>query len=266
MHIHKYTSTKEIINNFMRNTAYNEYINFGDMAYWIYEAMELIGYPLQYIPKVIGVGKDESYELSSYRVELPCDFHKLMAISVNGAMASPASSSFHHLLDGDCCGFDSSSYPSEEFYDNFGNIFSPNSLPLNSRVPSVPVSFTLNNNYITFNVKEGNVCMAYWAFPLDEEGFPLIPDDVKYKRACSNYLQYRIDYIMWRQDLIADKVYAESKQEWEWGIASASSHIKMPDLNQMEMLRTMSTKMIVRTNEFKTAFSQLNVSGYRGRY
>lgn len=266
MLIANYTSSKEVVNNFFRNTAYNDLYNYADGAYWIYEAMELIGFPLQYIPKVIGVNGDESYNLTDYRIELPADFHRLIAISVDGVLAIPSQSLFHHLLDGSCCGFNDESLPQDNFYDNFGNIFSPQALPLNTRVASNSPSFSINNNYITFDVKEGKICMAYNAFPLDEEGFPLVPDDVKYKRACSSYLQMKIDYILWRQDIIADKVYMKSEEDWKWNVASASSHLKMPDVNQMEGLRRQLTKMIVRNEDFRTAFSDVSSRGHRGRY
>lgn len=298
MLIAKYTSSREIINNFFRNTAYNDLFNIADGAFWIYEAMELIGHPLQYIPKVIGHKEDPTYDLSGdstitavpatithpptphthvtaysagtsighYRVELPDDFHKLIAVSVDGVLALPTQNMYHHLLDGSCCGYEADTLPMENFYDNFGNTFSPQALPLNRRVVSNPPQFSINNNYMTFDIKEGKVCMAYWAFPIDEEGFPLIPDDVKYKRAISSYLQLKIDYILWRQDTLTDKVYLKSEEDWRWNVASASSHLKMPDVNQMESLRRQLTKMIVRTEDFRTAFSNVNTRGHRGRY
>ena len=69
MHIAKYTSTKEVINDFFRNTAYNEYVNLADMAYWTFEAMELIGNPMQYIPKVIGHVADSDYDLKDQKLK-----------------------------------------------------------------------------------------------------------------------------------------------------------------------------------------------------
>jgi len=309
MLIAKYTSCKETINNFFRNTAYNDLFNLGDAAYWVYEAMELIGHPLQYIPKIIGhknggecCDGDPCYDLSGgsnvvatttpapgaphpstphthlttysssstnmshYRVELPGDFHRLIAVAVDGVMAVPSQNTFHHMLDGSCCGFDSEALPMENFYDNFGNTFSPQALPLNTRIVANAPQFTINNNYMTFNIKEGKVCMAYWAFPLDCEGFPLVPDDVKYKRAIASYIQLKMDYILWRQDMLTDKVYLKSEEDWKWNVASASSHLKMPDVNQMESLRRQLTKMIVRTEDFRTGFSTMNTRGHRGRY
>lgn len=266
MQIAKYVSSKETINNFFRNTGVSDRINYGDAAYWIYECMELIGTPLQYIPKVIGHNGDKSYDLESYRLELPADFHKLIAVSIDGILALPSQNLFHQMLDGSCCGYDTDNLPSSNFYDNFGNVFSPQALPFNTRQLSTPPTFTLNSNYITFDVKDGKVCMAYMAFPLDEEGFPLIPDNVKYKRAVAQYIQWKYDYIQWRQKLLPNEVYMESKQEYEWAIASARAEMLMPDLTQMESLRRSLTKMVVRTEDFQTAFSTMNSKGFRGRY
>ena len=267
MLIANYTSSKEIINNFFRNTAYNDLFNLGDGAYWIYECMELIGAPLQYIPKVIGLNGDPAYDLQDYRIELPEDFHKLIAVAIDGVLAVPSQNLFHHMLDGSCCDYNlDQSARMDNFYDNFGNIFSPQALPLNTRIVANPPTFTINNNYLTFDIKEGKVCMAYYAFPLDDEGFPLVPDDVKYKRACSSYLQLKMDYILWRQGMLSDKVYMKSEEDWKWDVASASSHIKMPDVNQAESLRRQLTKMVVRNEDFRTAFSTINTRGFRGRY
>lgn len=266
MQITSYTSSKEIINNFYRNTQYSESINYSDMAYWIYECLELIRIPLQYIPKITGVNGEEEYNLTDYRIKLPSDFHKLVAITVDGYMCVPSTDLFHASLDGSCCDNQGRISGIETFYDNFGNTYSPQALPFTIKNANKPPTFSLNNSYVTFDVKEGKVCMAYFAFPLDEEGYPLIPDDVKYKMACSSYLQYKMDYIMWRGDLINNNVYLESKNQMEWDLASCINKFKMPDELQMESLRQQMTKMVVRTEDFQTAFKTLNSRGAKGRY
>jgi hypothetical protein len=58
----------------------------------------------------------------------------------------------------------------------------------------------------------------------------------------------------------------KSEEDWRWNVASAASHIKMPDVAQMESLRRQMTKMIVRTEDFRTGFSAVNSRGHRGRY
>lgn len=266
MLVTQYTSSKEIINNFFRNTNISERVNYGDMAFWIFECMGLINHPLQYIPRLVGHLGEEEYALQDYKIKLPVDFHKLSLVAINNTLAIPATDGFHYLMDGNCCDIATATASSYNFTDNFGNTFSPNALPINTNIIDKPYTFHINDNYITFNVNEGNVCMAYLAFPLDEEGFPMIPDDVKYKRACSSYLQYKTDYILWRNDLLNNNVYLESKQEWEWAVASAAAELKMPDQNQMETFKNSMLKMVVRTDEFQSAFRGINYKGFKNRY
>lgn len=266
MQIDKYTSSKEIINNLFRDTGSSDVVNNSDIAYWIYECMELINHPLTYIPKIVGYKGEEEYELENYKIELPSDFHKLIAVAIDGVIAMPAQNMFHLVQDGNCCGWDESSFPADIFYDNFGNTFSPQALPLNRYHPERPVTFTISDHHITFDAKEGKVCMVYWAFPVDTEGFPFIPDDVKYKRACTKYVQFKSDYILWRQDLLSEAKFRFSEDEKDWAIASCQSHLKMPDVTQMEGIRRQLTKMIVRNDDFKTAFNFINNKGVRGRY
>jgi hypothetical protein len=266
MYIDKYTSTKEIINNLYRDIGKTDSLNIGDIAYWIYECMELINHPMVYIPKAMGVNGDEDYDFESYRISLPADFHKLIAVSVDGVMAIPSQNSLHHFMDGECCDWQTGNYPEERFYDNFGNVFSPTALPINNTKVSSGVTFTISNHHITFNQKEGQACLAYYAFPIDKEGFPLIPDDVKYKRACTKYIQWKHDYILWRQDLLNNNVFLKSEEEKDWAIGACQNHLKMPDVNKMESIRRTMTKMIIRTEDFKNAFSTMNTQGYLNRF
>ena len=262
MTIDKYTSIKSIVSRVYGDTGYQFEIPHEDLILWTVEAMELIGYPLTYVPKIIGYKQDEDYNFTSYRVPLPCDFHKLQAIVVDGYPAYYRASTMHHLLDGKCCGFDGVDSSIEDlFFNNFDPAapYSPQASPIGGNVSSTNViTFDINDSYITFSVQKGKACMAYWAFPLDEEGFPLIPDDAKYKRAVQDYLIYKVDYRLWRQDLITDKVFKQSEANWLWSIASVGGHLKMPSLEQMELLKNSLTRLIPRFHAYQSFFRDLS--------
>lgn len=270
MLITNYTSIKEIVLNYYRNTGSDRDVNLDDIAYWTYEVFEKIGYPMTYIPKVYGHKENPDWDFDEYKVKLPDDFHTLRALSVDGKVAIPTSNSFHDLLDGACCGWDNLTLPQsiETYYDNFGNTFSPSSPPLTkpSKMGLEPVTFSINNSYITFNVENGKACMAYWAFPVDNEGLPLIPDIHVFKNAVAMYIQERIDYKFWRKGVITDKVYMESKKERNWAIAQAHSTLYMPDLHQMESLKNQLIKMVVRKDDYMQGFRSASKQGHRGRY
>ena len=264
MLVHKYTSIKSIVERVYADTGFQFEIPHDDLILWTVEVMDLIGYPLTYVPKIIGHKQDTDYDFTNYRIPLPCDFHKLQAIAVDGYPTYYRSNQFHHLLDGKCCGFDSIA---EDIMDEFTTIagtYSPQAGTTN--VPTSDnsqVSFDINDSYVTFNVKSGKAGMAYWAFPVDKDGFPEIPDDTKYKRAVQNYLIHKIDYRLWRQGFIDEKIYRESEAQWLWAIGSATNHLKMPSLEQMELLKNSLTTLIPKFHSYQTFFRDLSTQKNR---
>lgn len=263
MTIDKYTSIRSILERVYADTGYQFEIPHDDLILWTVECMDLIGYPLTYIPKIVGINNNTDYDFSNYRVPLPCDFHKLQAIAVNGVPAEYRTNSFHNLLDGKCCGFNN---VSPSIYDQFTTVagsFSPQEGVLSPSTYTQIVTFDINDNYITFNIQTGKACIAYWAFPVDDDGFPIIPDDTKYKRAVQNYLIYKVDYRLWRQGFIEDKVYKESQLNWEWSIKSATNHLKMPSVDQMETLKNSLITLIPKFNSYRNFFHDLSIKSSR---
>lgn len=257
MIIHRYTSIKPILERVYADTGYQFEIPHDDLILWTVEAIELIGYPLSYVPKIIGYKNDPAYDFTSYRVPLPCDFHRLQSIAVNGYPAYYRSSSFHYLLDGACCGLDSLTSDQQDLFITEAGEFSPQALPLNTDSGSSIITFDINDNYITFNIESGKACVAYSALPIDEDGFPIIPDDAKYRRAVQDYLIHKIDYRLWRQGFIDEKVFKQSERNWLWSIGSASSHLKMPSIEQMELLKNSLTRLIPRFHSYQNFFRDL---------
>lgn len=256
--------------NLYRNTGSDRELNIDDLAYWSYEALEGLGYPLMYVPKVYGHKENPDWEFDAYKVKLPTDFHKLRMLSVDGVAAIPASNAYHELLDGSCCGWDAPANggATESYFDNFGNQFSPSAPPLTqpTRTGLETLTFSINNSYITFNVESGTACMAYYAFPIDDEGFPMIPDTPEVKQAVAHYLQERIDYRLWRNGILSGEVYKESRRERGFYMAQAYSQLRVPDEHQMEVMKNMMTKLLVRKDDYLSAFRNLNKQGSRGRY
>lgn len=262
MTIDKYTSIKSIVERVYGDTGYQFEIPHEDLILWTVEAMDLIGFPLTYVPKVMGYKQNPNYEFDKFRIPLPCDFHKLQTIVVNGYPAYFRSNSFHHMLDGKCCGFDGLSSDVEDlFYNAFDPslVYSPQAQPI-TNIPTKAnnlTTFDINDSWITFNIEKGKACMAYWAFPIDDEGFPLIPDDTKYKRAIYSYLIYKVDYRLWRQGFIDERVYRESENQWMWAVSSASAHLKTPNVEQMELLKNSLTRLIPRFHAYQNFFQDL---------
>lgn len=253
MKVHKYTSCAEVINKVYRDTGIQYQINQEDLIQWIYEVLGLLGTTVNLIPKMKSPNDDDSYNFENHRVELPCDFYKLRAISVNGWSITPSTYGFHNFID-DTCALNSST-GLEIFTDNFGNTYGTVAGPLGGN-PST--TFEINNNYITFNSRSGSCYIAYWAFPIDKNGLPLVPDEVKVLEAITRYLIMKLDYIGWRTNQISRDLYEDSKREYEWYIGSASNHLKFPDEGQMENLKNQMIKLKPNHQQYQDFFGSIS--------
>lgn len=267
MEIPKLVSSKECVERFYTDTGIQEFVNPDDIKVWAVEVFDLIGYPLQYIPKVIGHKQDPAYEFDNFRVPLPCDFVAFVpgGLAVNGNPVRWATSAFHHLLSGDCCDIDTLNQTHiDVFIDNFGSEFSPQATA-NTAEPTVfqDVTFTVVDGYIVFNIKKGKVCMAYYAYPVDNEGYIMIPDIAQYKRAVTDYLIWKNDYIMWRQGSIPPNVYVESRDNKNWSIAAAASKLKVPSDAQTESMKNSLIRLIPRFNSRTHFYNNLGLQESR---
>ena len=250
-----FISFREILEKVYADNGYSYELPIADAVTWMSDCMELIGHPDQYEIKITGHKEYTPFDISNYRAELPCGFHRLKQIAIDGFPAFPSNHSFHQLMDGDCCGLDDiSAILGDTFVDNFNNEFNT---ALGTRFRSEPVTYSLNNDFITLSAKEGKVCMSYWSILLDDEGYPMVPNDVSYVQAVTWYLTKKLDYISWRKGEISDKVFAKSEQEYEWYVAQASSRAKMPDVDKMENLKRQLLRLKPNPDHYNGFFKYL---------
>ena len=251
-------SSKIVAEHFYASTGIQNEITEDDLKLWIGEVYDLIGTKGQFIKKIIGSKQDTRYEFDNYTVPLPCDFASLIpgGVIVNGQSVHWDQNSFHYLKDGDCCdlGF-LNSHIIEEFTDQFGNQFSPQVGTVDGGNDLRDVTFQIQQEAFTFNIKKGKACVAYWAYPFDNEGWIMIPNTAKYIRAVTDYVIWKYDYIQWRQQVIPRDVYMVSEENKRWGIASAANEIKMMDGDQMELMKNLITRLLPKFNEYNHRFS-----------
>jgi len=246
--IYNYTSSKEIIERVYRDSGRQDVIDYDSCINWIYELMELIGAPAQYIPKFLDKTEDDTYSYSTFKIKLPCDFHSLIFTTVNGYAQVP-STPLNSYLDKNFCSDNSSIIT---YTDNFGNKFSP---IVGNNPNGYTDYFSINGGYITYNIKSGDASIMYYAFPIDDKGFPLIPDVEKYKIALTKFIIMKLDYIGWRTGAISREVFQHSERESNWYIGSIASHLKIPDVQQMESIKNGLMRLKPNINEFNKFFS-----------
>jgi len=269
----KYISLKAIISDLYGDLALQESDNLEDFVRWTVDALNLVGHPLQYKRRVTGFGDNENLKITDYKAPLPCNLYKIEQISVNGHIARYSSNSFHHLLGGECCGLDptearfstaTNTPVSGGFYiDGFGNEFVSGYF---NTLPSCGITYDVNNDCLTLSVKEGEVCIAYLEFPFDDEGYPLIPDNVSYLEAVKKYITLKMDYRNWRKEPSSQGkrlLYEESKTEWAWYVGQAANKAKSLSVDQMESLKNSLLRTYKSYNHHATGFKYLGAQQRR---
>jgi len=251
----KYISVKRIIEKVYSDNSYSFELPISDLIEWIADVLDLIDYPDQYEKKITGYKDYPPFDIKDWKAPLPCNFHQLLQIAVDGYPAYPANHNFHHLMSGDCCGIDDlGQVKGDSFTDNFGNVFQTS---LGTRYNSDPITYTLNNDWITLSNQKGRVCMSYLAFPTDDDGFPLIPDDVSYKECVKWYLTHKLDWIEFRKGSISREIYNISEQKYLWFLGSASTSAKIPGLDKMENIKNQMLRMAPKVNSYASFFKDL---------
>ena len=292
----KYISLKAIMEQVYADNGYQFELPWIDCMQWAEEALNLIGHPRQYIRKVTGHKDNPDLDIKDYRAHLPCDFYSLEQVAVNGMPAEYSGNTFHHLLDGACCGIEGYTTLSTEIKErNWGNLVkvtdTDGTVSYEQRdegemdnlnlgysglmtfdmtesmySENLPITFDINNNHISLSEKEGQVCMAYLAIPTDEEGLPLIPEDTSYQLAVKKYLTMKIDYIGWRKGEIRSDIFQHSEQEWQWYVGQAGNKAKMPNIDQIEAIKNQVMRLLPRVNHHETFFRSLDAPELRKNF
>ena len=229
----KYISCYRIFEKVHQDYGFKDKLNWITALEWIGDAIDRVGTGFALIDKVTGMDPlTPTIKIENYRGELPCDCHEVISCR-------------------EYCYKIPMRYSSDTYHRN----------PYNDRSPDFTsnsdLTYILNNNYIFTSFDIGEVEMAYKAFPVDEKGFPLIPDDHKFIRAVTAYVAEKIAFNLWTRGELADKVYMEIKQERLWAIPAARTKADMLSLDQMETFKNSLLRTIPKTNEWNAGWLYL---------
>jgi hypothetical protein len=106
---------------------------------------------------------------------------------------------------------------------------------INTPFTSSMDEITITNGQVFTNFSDGDIYMQYYAFPVDEEGIPEIPDVIEIEKACEWYIKYQMILNWWFVDDLKDSnnKWAKAEMEYEKWMAEARTYLKTPSFAQM---------------------------------
>jgi hypothetical protein len=95
-------------------------------------------------------------------------------------------------------------------------------------------TFTIQNGHLYTNFPSGSVYVGYTAFPLDEEGYPLIPDNENIEKCIEYYIKTNILESLWvNTEADVERKLSYFKQEYKIHLAQAMYESKLPSFESM---------------------------------
>jgi len=201
-------------------------IEIGDIAYDTMDVLKLIGAPaiFQAQPTILSV--------SEYRTQIPCNLHKIISVS--------------------------------RFNNNF---FSPLVKDTSNRatnhgclakvgVNSVNVdTYEVKRGFIYFDFEEGDIELNFSAIAVDEDGYPMIPDNVSVIKAIEAAIKVSHYTVKFDMGDISERVLNKAEQEYAWYIGQAQTSLIMPDVDEMESIKNSLIRLTHNLNEHNTGFA-----------
>jgi hypothetical protein len=253
----KYIGIERIVEGVFRDFGWTHEVDWVDILEWTGEVMDLIAAPKQYIDKVTDGDKDCREHpcpvvIDCYRGKLPCDLVYIVSVRDYDTKEELRYSSdlFH------------SGHPN---YDKKLEELNPPRAPFDSplQVTGAAIksnlcdnmlTYTINDQHIFTNFEEGKVEIAYKAFPIDENGYPLIPDNVKYIQAVKHYIAEKMGQRLFIQGQMPGGIFQHLQRERDWYVGAATTAGLMPSIDEMESWKNQWLRLIPTINQHGTAF------------
>ena len=121
-------------------------------------------------------------------------------------------------------------------------------------------AFKTQGNFIFTTFKEGKLEIAYNAVPVDEEGYPMILDNEKYKNALCLFIKVDRFTKYFDTGKISQAVLQNTQQEYAWAAGQLSNELKMPSYSEMENISNAHNQLLQKTHEFEKSFETLGLS------
>ena len=273
--IYKYIKCESVIAKIMADLDISEKNQrITDIREWIFEAIEKIGAPMQYIQKQSGTENCPIFEIHDYQIPIPGDLIHLDNIAYaqqpkgNWQAMRTSTSSFpqpQKLFNPSIEGQhqqESSIVQEQEVHQ-----------PMQYKIPTSQSQFwTINGvkylkqqigdnrdqepcymikpGWIVTNKKYGFIKLAYKAMATDERGYPLIPDLQSYQEAIYWYVTMKLSFPKFLNGTLGGKsrsnanVYMYLQGQWNFYRNQAYAEAMMPTEGDMRSIKNEWNKLI----------------------
>lgn len=287
--IYKYIKCESVIAKIMADLDSSEVRQrIEDIREWIFEAIDKIGAPMQYIVRESGVDGTPIFKIEEYQIPLPPDLQVLdgVAYSMNEKGPWEPMSTSTGLFK---------SHQIAQYNEETTLPADPNNLaierqeckpehkPMQYKYPTTQSQFATVNGmkylngklhekpeyfikpgWIVTNMKKGYIKLQYKAIAMDERGYPLIPDLSSYQEAVYWYVVMKLNFSKYLKGKLGGRgvnnngaVYSYLQQQWNFYRNQAYAEAMMPTADDMQNIKRDWNKLIPDWDGDETFFKHI---------
>lgn len=260
-----YVSINMIKEKALRMFDFDNVLNNYEIAELLWEFIGRIGDPSILITKITdGVNGPKPIEIINYRGQLPDDMFEI----INGTVRDYESKS--KLIPSNNPFFLADITASVQVDDNLSEIGTSYNQDDTGEVTSqafdsalivsgnaLPIvnSYIIQNSEIITTMEIGYVEMSYKTFPLDDNGFPMIPDHPKLINAITWAILERTSMKLLAKNKITEKLYDRIEQKYLFAKSSAINALKLRTIPEMEAFKNRFVRLVPDFNQYGNNFT-----------
>lgn len=269
--IYNYTKCESVIAKVLADLDSNETRNrITDMREWIFEAVDKIGAPMQYIDNECVL------QIEDHQVPMPIDLHSLDAVAYSKrpkgpwVVMLPTTKAFkeppcrHH-------------HPEEPLMPRMittqGQMYTDNTTRYIDRMildkQLDPPEYFIKPGWMVINKPHGFVKLSYKSIAVDDRGYPLIPDLTSYQEAVYWYVVMKLSFPKFMRGNLSGKnskysakysqqSYFYIQQQWNFYRNQAYAEAMMPTAGDMKNIKHDWHKLIPDYDADEGFFENVN--------
>lgn len=125
-------------------------------------------------------------------------------------------------------------------------------------------AYKIQGNVLYTNIKECDLEIAYKSMPIDDDGYPLVLDNIYFLSALEAFIKKEVFGMYFDQSKINLNVLQMAQQDYAFRVAQLHSKIALPSVDEMQAISNMWNKMHLTTKDFYNGFETLtNIDTYK---
>lgn len=219
----RYTNVRTIMGRLLRHPLLKD-LNLETVLEYTTDFLRIVGVA------PIFFDKTQDIDIVDYRGLLPCDFYKIIQVRYINEK----------------CG-------TEKVNPAFR--YTTDSFHMSKRKPKYSdLTYKLQGNCIFTSIKEGKIEIAYKAMNVDDEGYPLIPDEPSLIRALELYIKKQQFTIQYDLGKITPQILNQTNQDYAWAVGQCQSKMAIPSVDEMQSISNMWNSLLDRTFDHRQGF------------